>query len=206
MTNDPSLTQLLLRVGEGDVQARQQLLPAVYDELRALARAHLSRERAGHTLAATALVHEAFLRLENQRLLKPESRAHFFAIAGNTMRRILVDYARARNRAKRGGGEQPISLEEAHMAFSEEEAEEVLVLNEALERLAEINPRGSQIVELRYFAGFSTEETAEALDLSVRSVHRGWVSARAWLRKEIEKDLQVDSGGPAGEDDPARAD
>ncbi len=196
MASSPSITQLLAQVRTGDEAALDQLLPAVYDEMRSLARSHLSREGTGHTLGATALVHEAYLRLNKQRALLPESRAHFFAIAGHTMRRILVDYARARKRVKRGSGVHPITLDEAQVALSAEEADEILALNDALERLEKINERGSKIVELRYFAGFSVEETAEALDLSTRTVHRGWVSSRAWLRKEIELDLnpRVDEG------------
>ena len=185
MTSRPSVTQLLVRIKDGDDAALDRLLPLVYDELRALARTHLSRERVGHTLGATALVHEAYLRLHKQEAILPETRSHFFAIAGHTMRRILVDYARARKRIKRGAGAEHVSLDEALAAITDEEADEVLALNEALERLALINERGSKIVELRYFAGLSAEETAEALDASVRTVHRGWVSARAWLQKEM---------------------
>jgi len=185
MTSPPSVTQLLVRIKDGDDGALDRLLPLVYDELRALARTHLSRERDGHTLGATALVHEAYLRLHKQEAILPETRSHFFAIAGHTMRRILVDYARARKRIKRGAGAEHVSLDEALAAITDEEADEVLALNEALERLAAINERGSKIVELRYFAGLSSEETAEALNTSVRTVHRGWVSARAWLQKEM---------------------
>ncbi|MEQ9570227.1 MAG: sigma-70 family RNA polymerase sigma factor [Longimicrobiales bacterium] len=187
---EPSVTQLLVRIKDGDEFALDRLLPLVYDELRALARTHLSRERVGHTLGATALVHEAYLRLNRQEAIHPETRSHFFAIAGHTMRRILVDYARARKRLKRGAGAEHVSLDEAQAAISDEEADEVLALNDALERLAEINERGSRIVEMRYFAGLSAEETADALGLSVRSVHRGWVSARAWLRKEMGPDVE----------------
>jgi RNA polymerase sigma factor (TIGR02999 family) len=180
-----SITQLLHRIKEGDEQALDRLLPLVYDELRSLARSHLSRERPGHTLGPTALVHEAYLRLERQEAVRPETRAHFFAIASNTMRRILVEYARARKRVKRGGGAEHLSLDEARSALSVEEADEVLALNDALEGLTKINDRGSRIVEMRYFGGLSVEETAEALGLSVRTVHRAWVSARAWLQKEM---------------------
>lgn len=185
MSSEPSVTQLLIKIKDGDELALDRLLPLVYDELRTLARSHLSRERVGHTLGATALVHEAYLRLHRQEAIHPETRSHFFAIAGHTMRRILVDYARARKRLKRGSGAEHVSLVEAQAAISDEEADEVLALNDALDRLADINERGSRIVEMRYFAGLSAEETADALGLSVRTVHRGWVSARAWLRKEM---------------------
>jgi RNA polymerase sigma factor (TIGR02999 family) len=132
------------------------------------------------------LVHEAYLRLESQEAFLPETRAHFFAIAGHTMRRILVDYARARKRIKRGAGAEHVPLEEANAALTAQEADEVLALNDALERLFAMNERGGKIVELRYFAGLSVEETAEALGLSTRTVLRGWKVARAWLRKEME--------------------
>jgi RNA polymerase sigma factor (TIGR02999 family) len=187
-----SVTRLLLRIREGDGTALDELLPLVYDELRSLARSHLARERANHTLGATALVHEAYLRLDRQEAILPETRAHFFAIASRTMRRILVDYARARKRIKRGAGAEHVPLDEARAALSAEEAEEVLALNDALDGLARINERGSKIVEMRYFGGLSVEETAEALDVSVRTVHRGWVAARAWLQKEMGADTAPD--------------
>jgi RNA polymerase sigma factor (TIGR02999 family) len=186
MTSGGSVTQLLLRIKDGDRTALDKLLPLVYDELRGLARSHLAAERPGHTLGATALVHEAYLRLESQEAFLPETRAHFFAIAGHTMRRILVDYARARKRIKRGAGAEHVPLEEANAALTAQEADEVLALNDALERLFAMNERGGKIVELRYFAGLSVEETAEALGLSTRTVLRGWKVARAWLRKEME--------------------
>jgi RNA polymerase sigma factor (TIGR02999 family) len=185
MATPNSVTHLLERIREGDQEALDRLLPLVYDELRSLARTHLSRERVGHTLGPTALVHEAYLRLERQEAVRPETRAHFFAIASHTMRRILVEYARARKRVKRGSGAEHLSLDEARSALSDEEADEVLALNDALDGLARMNERGSRIVEMRYFGGLSVEETAEALGLSVRTVHRTWVSARAWLRKEM---------------------
>jgi len=189
MASPGTVTQLLHRIKEGDETALDELLPLVYDELRFLARTHLANESRGHTLGATALVHEAFLRLRKQEAVMPETRAHFFAIAGHTMRRVLVDYARARKRIKRGAGSEHIPLDDAQAAISPEEADEILALNEALERLAQVNERGSRIVELRYFAGLSAEETADALQLSVRTVHRGWSAARAWLKKEMETDL-----------------
>ncbi len=189
MKSRGTVTQLLLRIKQGDDTALDQLLPLVYDELRGLARTHLAHERPGHTLGATALVHEAFLRLKQQEAILPETRAHFFAIAGHTMRRILVDYARARKRLKRGAGAEHVSLDEARAAISTEEADEILSLNDALERFSSVNERGSKIVEMRYFAGLSAEETADALGLSVRTVHRSWAAARAWLKKEMAADL-----------------
>ena len=184
-----TVTQLLVRIKEGDDTALDQLLPLVYDELRLLARTHLANERPGHTLGATALVHEVFLRFKKQEGIQPETRGHFFAIAGHTMRRVLVDYARARKRIKRGAGSEHVSLDEAQAAISDEEADEILALNDALERFAKVNERGSKIVELRYFAGLSAEETADALGLSVRTVHRSWSAAKAWLKKEMESEL-----------------
>ena len=184
------ITQLLRRLDAGDEAALEQLMPLLYDELRFLARKHLRRERPDHTLNTTALVNEAYLRLVQQRRLGVEDRRGFFGIASSTMRRILVDYARARKRLKRGGDQQPVPLEEA-MFLSEREAEEVLVLDEALTRLEAINPRGSQVIQHRFFGGLTLEETAEVMEISVPTVHRAWRAARNWLRKEIKGELDL---------------
>ena len=168
-----------------------QLVARMYDELRALAHAHLRRERVGHTLETTALVNEAYLRLAGQTALSPADRTRFFGIASNTMRRVLVDHARARTRLKRGAGEPPLPLDAADALLSEREADELVVLDDALERLAAVNPRGSAVVQHRFFGGLTLDETADVLGVSAKTVQRDWLVARAWLRKEIARDLGV---------------
>ena len=181
------VTQLLLDWGDGDKAALDKLMPMVYDELRRLARYYLGRERAGHTLQTTALVNEAYLRLIDQRSVRWQNRAHFFGIASQMMRRILVDHARARQYAKRGGGAQRVSLDEA-MIVSEERAAEVVALDDALNALAEIDLRKSRIVEMRFFGGLTIEETAEVLAVSPGTVMRDWTLAKAWLHREMSKE------------------
>jgi RNA polymerase sigma factor (TIGR02999 family) len=171
----------------GDQEALERLLPLVYDELRAVARRQLLRESASHTLSSTALVHEAYLRLLEQRRLEAVDRQHFLAIAGRTMRRILVDHARARLRKKRGAGvalgSEEIAADVALLA--PRELEEVLAIEAALEKLARESERAVQVIECRIFAGLTLEETAQVLGLSTKSVQRTWTAAAAWLRKEI---------------------
>lgn len=166
-----------------------ELVARLYDELRALAHAHLRHERTGHTLGTTGLVNEAYLRLAPQSELGLLDRPRFFAVASNTMRRVLVDYARKRKRIKRGGGDTPVQLEEVEHLLSEEEAEELLALDQALNRLEAVSPRGCAVVHHRFFAGLSLEETAEVLGVSSKTVQRDWLTARAWLRKEVARDL-----------------
>jgi RNA polymerase sigma factor (TIGR02999 family) len=181
MAEDPShrVTLLLQRIGEGQSQAAEELLPVVYDELRRLARARLARDRAGlHD--PTSLVHEAYLRLVGDREYRWENRAHFFAAAAEAMRRIGVERARARGRLKRGGGQRRVTLGE-EIASRDPEPEELLALDEALSRLEAREPPMAHVVKLRYFAGLTVEETAHALELSPRTVKRLWVGARAWL-------------------------
>ncbi len=161
----------------------------LYDELRSLARSHLRRERTGHTLSTTGLVNEAYLRLLKQHSLDGLGRGEFFGMASTMMRRVLVDYARTRSRAKRGGDAQPLSLEEVESFLSIDEAEELLTLDDALERLRRVNPRGADVVDCRFFAGLSLDDTAEALGVSSKTVQRDWITARAWLRKEVAGDL-----------------
>lgn len=182
---DQSLTTWLSRLREGDSEALDRVLPVVYDELRALARAHLRRENAGHTLETTALVHEAYMRLSRREMMRPEDRRHFFAIAAQAMRHVLIDHARGRKRLKRGAGVQPISLDRAGFVLNDETATDFLALDDALERLAGANARAARAVELRFFAGLTLEETAEVLDVSLKTVQRDWIVAKAWLRKEI---------------------
>jgi RNA polymerase sigma factor (TIGR02999 family) len=181
------ITELLAAWGKGDEIARDQLLPLVYDELHRLAHRYMKRESPGHTLQTSALVNEAFVRLVDQKNVQWQSRAHFFAIAAQMMRRILVDYARSRNYAKRGGGAHQVSLDEG-LVVSDERTTEVVNVHEALERLAEFDGRKSQIVELRFFGGLSIEETAEVLAVSPGTVMRDWTLAKAWLRREMTTD------------------
>lgn len=181
------VTTLLARWSSGDPEALEQLTPIVYDELRRIARRHLARERKDHTLQSTALVHEAYLRLIGGSGSEYHNRQHFFAVAAQVIRRVLVDHARAVNAAKRGGGAQKILLEDQPEASApSENVAEVLALHEALERLAGFDQQQARIVELRYFAGLSIEETAEVLSISPATVKRDWVMARAWLARELK--------------------
>ena len=180
------VTGLLLAWGRGDQSAADRLVPAVYEELRRHAERAMRREGGEHTLQATALVHESYLRLVDQRRVQWRNRAHFFAIASTVMRRILVDHARARLTAKRGGGAAPVSLAAAEPATPEGTDEaDLLALHEALEKLAVLDPDQARLVELRYFGGLTIEETAEALAVSPATVKREWALARAWLRREL---------------------
>lgn len=178
------VTQLLVAWGNGHEAARDQLMPLVYDELHRLAHQYMNRERPGHTLQTSALVNEAFVRLVDQKDVHWQNRAHFFGIAAQMMRRILVDYARNRRYAKRGGSAQQVSLNEA-LIVSEERSAEVVALDDALKRLATMDGRKSQIVELRFFGGLSIDETAEVLGVSPGTVMRDWTLAKAWLRREM---------------------
>jgi len=182
------ITRHLERLREGDAAALDEIVPLLYGELRAIARQWLRKERQEHTFGTTALVHEAYLKLLGQQRLRVEDRGQFFAVASNTMRRLLVDYARTRKRLKRGGEEQPIPLEEVEAFLTDVEAEEVLALEEALKELEVTHPRGRQVVEHRFFGGLSVEETAEALRVSRKTVQRDWIAVRAWLRFHIHKD------------------
>jgi RNA polymerase sigma factor (TIGR02999 family) len=177
------LTQLLIASQGGSPDALQRLLPVVYDELRSLAAAYLRSERADHTLQTTGLVHEAYLRLVDQRRTTWQNRAHFFGIAAQAMRRILVDHARRHRAAKRAGG-HPVTLDD-QIAGTAAPSDDVLAVDEALQRLAELDPRQVRIVELRYFAGLSIEQTAESLGISPATVKRDWLSAKAWLQREL---------------------
>lgn len=189
MSQDTSVTTCLELLRNGDTAALDRLLPLVYDELRAIAGRQLRDERPGHTLGATALVHEAYTRLAAREHLSAVDKSHFFAQAAQTMRRVLIDHARARRRQKRGQGQEAIPLEAVEGLVGEADAEELLSLDEALTRLAELSPRAALVVERRFFAGLSVAETAESLGISVRTAQREWLTARAWLRKEIAADL-----------------
>jgi len=187
MTASPNdVTQLLVAWGNGDQAARDQLMPLVYAELHRLAHRHIKKERPGHTLQTSALVNEAFVRLVDQRDVHWQSRAHFFGIAAQMMRRILVDYARKRRFAKRGGNQLQVSLNEELVAANQRSAE-VVLLDDALTQLAEIDERKSKVVELKFFGGLSIEETAEALGVSPGTVMRDWTLAKAWLRRAMSR-------------------
>lgn len=179
------VTQLLQDLSRGDPQAMERLFPIVYGELRRVAHRQLGRERAGHTLNTTALVHEAYLKLVGHPPdVAWQNQAHFFSVAARAMRQILVNYARARGRAKRGSGVPNVSLEEA-VVMPQERAAELVALDEALERLGAMSERQVRIVECRYFTGLTIEETAQALDVSVATVNRDWTTARMWLYREV---------------------
>ena len=178
------ITRLLKAHSAGDSQAFDRLVPLVYDRLRALARRQLSRQRPGQTLSPTGLVHEVYLQLVRETGIEWRDRGHFFAISARAMRRILVDYARRRGARKRGGGQPALSLDPDAVAV-EQQADVVLAVDGALDRLAEFNERLARLVECRYFASMTADETAEALGISVRTVERDWPRARAWLQKEL---------------------
>jgi RNA polymerase sigma factor (TIGR02999 family) len=181
------ITQMLREWSDGKPESLENLLPLVYAELHRQAASYLRRERPGHTLQTTALIHEAYIRLIDQRDVTWQSRTHFFAVAAQAMRRILVDYARAKHREKRGGDNIKLSLEEATLVAAKEEGVDLVALDEALTRLAERDKQQASVVELRYFSGLSLEETAEALHVSRATVARDWEAARAWLHRELAK-------------------
>ena len=178
------VTQLLVAWSNGDEAACDQLIPLVYDELHRLAHHYMNAERLGHTLQTSALINEAFVRLVDQRDVHWQNRCHFFGIAAQMMRRVLVDYARSRQYQKRGGDVVQVSLNEEQIV-SDEQTAEVVALDDALKSLASFDHRKCQIVELRFFAGLSIEEAAEVLGISASTVMREWTLAKAWLRKEI---------------------
>lgn len=188
MTNEsmPSLTQMLVAWSNGDESALDQLTPLVYQELHRLAHKCLAGERPGHVLQTSALVNEAYLRLVDWKNVHWQNRAHFFGLAAQMMRRILVDFARARQFQKRGGAGQQISFEETALVAPERSAE-LVALDDALQALAKLSARQSQVVELRFFGGLSLEETAEVLKVSEGTVRRDWSMAQAWLYRELQK-------------------
>jgi RNA polymerase sigma factor (TIGR02999 family) len=186
MTDPHHVTQLLQRWSGGDSRALDELTPLVYSEVRKLARSYLRRERPNHTLQPTALVNEAYLRLVDQRRVQWQSRAHFFGIAAQMMRRVLVDHARMRQAEKRGAGENAVALDEA-LGVSTGRGLDLVRLDDALEALAALDARQARIVELRFFGELSIEETAEVVQVSPATVKREWAVARTWLRRELER-------------------
>jgi RNA polymerase sigma factor (TIGR02999 family) len=181
------LTGLLIEWRRGDAAALDKLTPLVYDEIRRIAHRYMQSERKGHTLQTTALVHEAYLRLADQQKIQWQDRAHFFAVTAQVMRRILIDHARRRRYAKRGGGTQQVTFDES-FAMTSQRARELAALDEALDDLAKIDPRKSRVVELRYFGGLNLEEAAEVLGVSVMTVRRDWRAAKAWLFRRMKDD------------------
>jgi len=190
------ITRLLTELKGGNREAQAELIPLVYQELRRVARNYMRGEKAGHTLQPTALVNEAYLRLVDGPPIDWQNRAHFFAVAAQLMRRVLVDHARARAALKRGGNECRVSLQEGQERAQEKDAD-LLALDEALSRLAERDPRQARIVEMRFFGGLSEEEAAAVLGVSARTVKRDWSVARAWLFKQIRKGAEKDQRSAA---------
>jgi RNA polymerase sigma-70 factor (ECF subfamily) len=192
MSESQEVTLLLSALTRGDDGAASKLIPVVYDELRRLAGSYMRRERADHTLQATALVHEAYLKLIEQRSVNWQSRAHFFGVSAQLMRRILIDHARGHTREKRGGEQKKVSLDEAFV-FSEKQADELLAVDDSLNLLAKIDPRQARVVEMRFFGGLSVEETAEVLGVSPKTVKRDWSVAKAWLYADLKERYGIDA-------------
>ena len=189
MSANSEVTQLLINWSEGDKHAVDKLMPLVYSELHRLAESYMRRESSDHTLQATALVNEAYMRLIDQTRVNWQNRSHFFGVAAQVMRRILVDYARKNLAQKRGGNAETISLDDA-MIFSREKSSDIIALDEALKSLAKLDERRQKVVELRFFGGLTFEEAAEVLDVSKNTVVRDWNFAKAWLYRQIKKDSQ----------------
>jgi RNA polymerase sigma factor (TIGR02999 family) len=183
------VTEILLHARQGDARAIDQLMTLVYDELHAMAHRKLGFERTGHTLQTTALVHEAYLKLVDQRRVDWQNRAHFFAVAATAMRRILVNHAEGRRAAKRGGSAKLLPLDDALAVPAELSDDRLLSLNEALLRLEQFNERGARVVEYRFFGGLGYDDIATTMGLSPITVRRAWESARAWLKRELDADL-----------------
>lgn len=187
MQNAPHITQLLQEWSNGKAEVLEELMPLVYDELHRQAARFLNKERFNHTLQATALIHEAYLKLIGQKEVEWQNRNHFFAIAATAMRRILVDYAKERHREKRGGSAENLPLDEVFQISANEKSVDLIALDEALNRLAKLSARQARVVELRYFSGLNNDETAEILGVSNGTVRNDWNIARAWLRQEIAR-------------------
>ena len=199
------LTDLLQEASGGNVEALNQLFPLVYHELRRMAHARLRPEREGHTLNTTALVHEAYLKLVDQTRVEWQGRAHFYAVASQAMRRILITHARARLAAKRGGGAVHVPLQDVQIPLSDEGLDDLLALDEALDRLTSFNPRGAEIVEYRFFGGLTYEEIAEVTGTSAVTARRAWAAAKAWLHRTLRDHDPAGRGGDRGRSGEARA-
>jgi RNA polymerase sigma-70 factor (ECF subfamily) len=193
MHSASEVTKLLNRWAGGDEQAGEKVLPLVYDELRRIARPRMKRQGPSATLQATALVHEAWIRLAGGSGRQWESRTHFFGVAAKAMRHVFVDYARSRTAEKRGGPQKPVAFEQVFV-FSSERAADIIALDDALTALSNLHPRQSAVVELRFFGGWSVAETAEALKISQETVMRDWRAAKAWLHHELERTRADKSG------------
>ena len=180
-----SITEMLIELTDGNKEVVNHILPHIYDELRRLASSYLRKERSNHTLQPTALVHEAYMKLIDQNRVKWQNRAHFFGIAAQVMRRILMDHARKHQAEKRGGEYEKLPIEEEILIVSHDKSAELIALDEALEELSKLDPDKAKIVELRYFGGLSIEETAEVMGVSVPTVNRHWKMAKAWLFSQI---------------------
>jgi len=191
--SEAKITELLLAWGEGDEAALEQLIPLVYQELHRLARHYMRQEQPGHILETTALINEAYLRLVDGNRVHWQNRSHFYALCARAMRRILIDHAKSRRRAKRGGGAHEVSLDEV-ASLAQDRAAELVLLDEALKRLETFDKRKSQVVELRFFGGLSIEETAEVMKISTISVSRDWSTAKAWLHREMSGKEPDDTG------------
>jgi RNA polymerase sigma-70 factor, ECF subfamily len=185
--NSEQITGLLKDWSEGNQAAFDQLMPLVYDELHRQAARYLRKERAGHTLQTTALIHEAYLKLLGHTQIEWQNRTHFFALASTAMRRILVDYARERNREKRGGSRENVPLDEGLQISANEKSVDLIALDEALERLEKLDARQARVVELRYFSGLSLDQTAEVLGVSRATVRSDWSFAKVWLLRELSR-------------------
>jgi RNA polymerase sigma factor (TIGR02999 family) len=179
------ITQMLMELTDGNTDVVNQILPHIYDELKRLAGSYLRRERPDHTLQPTALVHEAYMKLIDQKNVRWQNRAHFFGIAAQVMRRILMDHARKHKAEKRGGEADKLPIDEGIIVVSQESSSQLLALDDALKTLAELDPQKAKIVELRYFGGLSIEETAEVMGVSVPTINRQWKMAKAWLYGQL---------------------
>jgi len=191
MLSSLEITAMLKAWSEGELTQPEEVFPILYNELRKQAHSFLRRERRGHTLQTTALINETYIKLREQRKIEWESRAHFFAICATLMRRILVDYAKSKHRAKRGAYAEHLTIDGLGLADRRKTDVDVLALDDALNRLAKLDPPQARIVELRYFSGFTIEETASVLCISDSTVKREWRVAKAWLRHELENQMQL---------------
>lgn len=188
------VTRLLDELSGSNQTVVGELMPIVYGELRAIAKRQLRGQRAGHTINTTALVHEAYLKLVNQKEASWQNRAHFLSVAATAMRHVLINYAHRKNAEKRGGGRAAVTFEEALMSAGTAQADEIIALDEALKRLATFNERQSRVVECRFFGGLTLEEISEALGVSTATVHRDWRIARAWLTRELSTQSSIQTG------------